>query len=59
MLLHQQNKSFLTWQPRTPKNVKVEAAKMFELMLMLAAWLSCLIPLGLPPVKRRGQPSRV
>lgn len=46
-------------QPRAPKNVKVEAAKTSKLMLKLAAWLSCLIPLGLAPVKGRGQSSRV
>lgn len=33
----------------------MEAAKTSELMLKLEAWLSCLIPLGLPPVKGRGQ----
>jgi hypothetical protein len=58
-VLAQQNKRFLTWQPRAPKNVKVEAAKTFELMLKLAARLSCLIPLDLPPVKRRSQSSSV
>lgn len=54
----QQNKRFLTWQPGAFKNVKVEAAKTSKHMLKLAAGLSCLIPLGLPPGKGRGQSSR-
>lgn len=55
----QQNKRFLTWQPGAFKNVKVEAAKTSKHMLKLAARLSCLIPLGLPPGKGRGQSSRM